>query len=785
MSYSNNPYYTYEMIDSTLQVWNDQFGSDESVNFTGKGIIFQLDTIGYSTHLSLPIFAVKISDNAPEIEDEVKVLILGQCHAEEVYGVEISMAIIDCFLNPNTCYQNQYIKSNFSQILNSSLKNVELWVVPTHNPEGLKVVHGFKDANGNWIEDASYRKNLRDANENGIFDWTAGIGQDFDGVDLNRNYNINWQFGDTLLQKTSSCNPYYNDDYDYYKGSHPFSENETQAIRNFALKHNFTLSIAYHSSRSGCVAEKIIFPWGWKEKGNLDEYRKYSPDYPVIHSLAAQMNTILGFSASEGIKPQGSRTGNAHDWLYRETGCIQYLIEVGAFNYGSDGFTDNDLLIDGAYTETIEKNLGTFFYIMMTASGENISLEDQQITHALLSGIVSDRESGLPLENAEIRIVGLHADILKPRLTDNFGRYFRLLESQLPYTLLVSAEGYQSDTLSLPLLRTGLNSMEIELQKVQSYKLSWENNSTALSKDITLNIMSENLKIEQEGLSEIILPEGDYTITVSNPDFSPLIFETAMHNDQKISINLKPENPLIKDSFENLNNWNVISGDWIVSEGVLLSQSEEFYKNSLTNSIQHSEIIPADSGKDLIVELQMKYEMEWENDVISIDYIINEDTINIISLSGDNYDEQKYYYFPLNIPQEMKNGNLSISLYSDYNLTYRGLAIDAIKVHLNEAENLSISNPEYLLPVKTTLNQNYPNPFNPVTTIQYSLESSALASIKLYNLKGEFIREIVNKYHSPGNYSVQISSNYLSSGIYFYRLETCNVTINRKFVIIK
>ena len=215
MSYSSNPYYTYEKIDSTLQKWNDQFGSDESVNFPGKGIIFQLDTIGFSTQLSLPIFAVKISDNAPEIEDEIKVLILGQCHAEEVYGVEISMAIIDCFLNPNTCYQNQYIKSNFSPILNSSLENVELWVVPTHNPEGLKVVHGFEDAHGNWIEDASYRKNLRDANENDIFDWTAGIGQDFDGVDLNRNYNINWQFGDTLLQKTSSCNPYYNDDYDY------------------------------------------------------------------------------------------------------------------------------------------------------------------------------------------------------------------------------------------------------------------------------------------------------------------------------------------------------------------------------------------------------------------------------------------------------------------------------------------------------------------------------------------------------------------------------------------
>ncbi|MDP6570052.1 MAG: M14 family zinc carboxypeptidase [Candidatus Marinimicrobia bacterium] len=785
MSYSSNPYYTYEKIDSTLQKWNDQFGSDESVNFPGKGIIFQLDTIGFSTQLSLPIFAVKISDNAPEIEDEIKVLILGQCHAEEVYGVEISMAIIDCFLNPNTCYQNQYIKSNFSPILNSSLENVELWVVPTHNPEGLKVVHGFEDAHGNWIEDASYRKNLRDANENDIFDWTAGIGQDFDGVDLNRNYNINWQFGDTLLQKTSSCNPYYNDDFDYYKGSHPFSESETQAIKDFTLKHNFTLSIAYHSSRSGCVAEKIIFPWGWKEKGNLDEYRKYSPDYPVIHSLATQMNTILGFSSSEGIKPQGSRTGNAHDWLYRETGCIQYLIEVGAFNYGSDGFTENNLLIDGAFTETIEKNLGTFFYIMMTASGEGISLEDQQITHALLSGIISDEESGLPVENAEIKIIELHADILKPRLTDNFGRYFRILETQMPYTLLVRAEGYRSDTLSLPLLNTGLNSWDIALEKLESFNLSWENNSTALSDDITLTITGEHFKKVQEGLSAIFLPEGDYTITISSPGYTPLIFETPVQKNQKFSIYLKDENPLLKDSFENLNNWNVISGDWIVSEGVLLSQSEEFYKNSQANSIQYSEIIPANAGEDLIFEFQMKYETEWKNDVLSIDYIIQEDTINIISLSGDAYNEEKSYYFPFKISEGLENGTLSLSFHSDYNLTYRGLAIDAFLVHLNEGNNLSISDSELLLPLKATLKQNYPNPFNPVTTIHYSLESSSAASIKLYNLKGEYIRDIVNKYHSAGNYSVQVSSHSLSCGIYFYRLDTGSLTINRKFVLIK
>ena len=44
------------------------------------------------------------------------------------------------------------------------------------------------------------------------------------------------------------------------------SEKEIQAIRDFALEKNFVLSIAYHSSRSGCVSERVIYSWGWKDK---------------------------------------------------------------------------------------------------------------------------------------------------------------------------------------------------------------------------------------------------------------------------------------------------------------------------------------------------------------------------------------------------------------------------------------------------------------------------------------------------------------------------------------
>ena len=125
-------------------------------------------------------------------------------------------------------------------------------------------VHG--DVIGSeWIQDEWYRKNKSDINSNSVFDYVYGPGNDSDGVDLNRNYDFNWIFGDDKYELDYGCsgNPSYISNYDYYRGESKVSETEVQAIENFAMQHNFMLSIAYHSSRSGCVAERVIYPWEW------------------------------------------------------------------------------------------------------------------------------------------------------------------------------------------------------------------------------------------------------------------------------------------------------------------------------------------------------------------------------------------------------------------------------------------------------------------------------------------------------------------------------------------
>ena len=93
----NSLYHSYDDIRDQLFAWNEEFGDSPHSHYQNT-IVYQLDSIGVSSNDTLPIYAVKLSINANEEEDEPRILILGQCHAEEILGVEMSMSLIDWFL---------------------------------------------------------------------------------------------------------------------------------------------------------------------------------------------------------------------------------------------------------------------------------------------------------------------------------------------------------------------------------------------------------------------------------------------------------------------------------------------------------------------------------------------------------------------------------------------------------------------------------------------------------------------------------------------------------------
>ena len=110
--------------------------------------------------------------------------------------------------------------------------------------------------------------------------------------------------------------------------------------------------------------------------------------------------------------------------------------------------------------------------------------------------------------------------------------------------------------------------------------------------------------------------------------------------------------------------------------------------------------------------------------------------------------------------------------------------------------NGSIKNPvtgvnsEKVLPLSFKVEQNYPNPFNPSTTINFSLKSDAVVTIKIYSILGKEVRTLVNEEKPSGNYSIlwngcDNSGISVASGTYFYRYTAGNITQVKKMVLLK
>jgi hypothetical protein len=75
------------------------------------------------------------------------------------------------------------------------------------------------------------------------------------------------------------------------------------------------------------------------------------------------------------------------------------------------------------------------------------------------------------------------------------------------------------------------------------------------------------------------------------------------------------------------------------------------------------------------------------------------------------------------------------------------------------------------LGAESGLYENFPNPFNPSTTIEFALPKSAFVTLRVYDLLGKRVEELVNEKLEPGAYKTQWEAKGLASGVYFYRLQ--------------
>jgi len=118
----------------------------------------------------------------------------------------------------------------------------------------------------------------------------------------------------------------------------------------------------------------------------------------------------------------------------------------------------------------------------------------------------------------------------------------------------------------------------------------------------------------------------------------------------------------------------------------------------------------------------------------------------------------------------------------------RDLTMDRIIDYFGVAA--AVEDPVAAAPVRTTLAQNAPNPFNPATVIGYDLAAAGQVELRVYDLNGRMVRELVNASQAAASYQVEWDGRddlgrQLASGVYFYQLNAPGISETRRMVLAK
>ena len=90
-----------------------------------------------------------------------------------------------------------------------------------------------------------------------------------------------------------------------------------------------------------------------------------------------------------------------------------------------------------------------------------------------------------------------------------------------------------------------------------------------------------------------------------------------------------------------------------------------------------------------------------------------------------------------------------------------------------------------LSPTEFYLFQNYPNPFKEKTTIKYCIAYKTKVRLTVFNSKGDLMEKLVDEEKEAGTYKVNFDASELSSGIYYYKIESGNFTSVKKMILLK
>jgi carboxypeptidase T len=269
--------------------------------------LVQVQIIGNSLEMR-NIYALKISDNVQvDEEGEAEVLITGCHHAREWISVEVPLYVAKHLV------ENYAADSHIRDLVDRS----EVWIVPLLNPDGLEyTIHFYR----------YWRKNKRD-NGNRTY-----------GVDPNRNYDYMWGNDNEGSSPVSSSY--------VYRGPAPFSEPETQTIRDLFAQRDFQVFISYHN-----YSQVIIYPWGYTgTPSGIDDLLE-----EMAGEMAARIERVNGrvYEYGQAGNQLYVTNGGATDWALGVYGIPAFTIELPPIDQQYGGFYNPEEDIPSIVRENI------------------------------------------------------------------------------------------------------------------------------------------------------------------------------------------------------------------------------------------------------------------------------------------------------------------------------------------------------------------------------------------------------------------------------------------------
>jgi len=306
-----NHYHNYTEIINTLFYLNNTY----------SGLV-DLFSIGKSWQ-NRDIYCIRLT-NETNTHPKPKVFFVGYHHARELISTELLLYFaVEAATNFGT-------NETISHMLNYS----EIYIVPALNVDGSNTVkqnewqrknaHPFDEDNDTLLDEDPPEDIDGDGYIEDLIRWDGyqwvfvrweGIDNDGDGllnedwvggVDLNRNYGYQWN---------ASCysgSPYaWAED---YRGPAPFSEPETQAIRDLALSNDFRYAISVHSG-----SESIGYPWGYTTDPPHDE--------AIFNEIAANLSALTGAQYGQNSYMY-TMSGSWDDWMYANRSTFALTCEI-------------------------------------------------------------------------------------------------------------------------------------------------------------------------------------------------------------------------------------------------------------------------------------------------------------------------------------------------------------------------------------------------------------------------------------------------------------------------